>query len=171
MKKVLNWLDKYFEETILLIFLALLSCVMMVQVLMRYIFQAPLTWSEEFCRYCFVYSVMLATAYCIRTNRMLKVDVVISLFPKRVEQIMDIVSKILATVFCLLMVVPSYNVMMSTKIGAHWQTSPAMQIPMAVLYSCAPIGFALGSVRGVQSVILAIRDMVKGKTSEEAANK
>lgn len=171
MKKFLHWLDNYFEETILIIFLALLSCVMMVQVIMRYVLQTPLTWSEEFCRYCFVYSVMLATAYCIRTNRMLKVDVVISLFPKRVEQIMDIISKILATVFCLIMVIPSYNVMMSTQIGTHWQTSPAMQVPMAVLYSCAPIGFALGTIRGVQSVILAIRDMVKGSADEEVASK
>ena len=106
---------------------------------------------------------MLATSYCIRTNRMLKVDVVISLLPKQMEQIMDVVSKILATVFCLLMIVPSYNVMMSTKIGANWQVSPAMQMPMALLYSSALVGFILGAVRGVQSVVLTVRDLMKGK--------
>lgn len=163
MKKVILWLDRYFEETVLIFFLALLSCVMMFQIVMRYLFHSAQPWPEEFCRYCFVYSAMLATSYCIRTNRMLKVDVVISLLPKQMEQIMDVVSKILATVFCLLMIVPSYNVMMSTKIGANWQVSPAMQMPMALLYSSALVGFILGAVRGVQSVVLTVRDLMKGK--------
>lgn len=156
--KVLRWLDKYFEETVMMIFLAALSCAMMLQIISRFIFQHALPWPEEFCRYCFVYSVMLATSYCIRTNRMLKVDVVMGLLPETLNKVMDIVSKIMAMVFCLLLIVPSYHVMMSTKIGVNWQVSPAMRIPVIVLYSCAPIGFILGAVRGLQSVVLAIRD-------------
>ena len=60
--KVLRWLDKYFEETVMMIFLAALSCAMMLQIISRFIFQHALPWPEEFCRYCFVYSVMLARA-------------------------------------------------------------------------------------------------------------
>ena len=71
--KVLRWLDKYFVETIMMVFLAALSCAMMLQIIMRFVFHHALPWPEEFCRYCFLYSVMLASAYCIRTNRMLKV--------------------------------------------------------------------------------------------------
>lgn len=168
MKRVILWLDQHFEETILIIFLALLSCVMMYQIIMRYIFHNAQPWPEEFCRYCFVYSAMLASSYCIRTNRMLKVDVVISLLPKQIEQIMDVVSKILATAFCLLMIVPAYNVMMSTKIGSNWQVSPAMEMPVALLYSSALVGFILGAIRGVQSVILTLRSLKNGKGESQA---
>ena len=159
--KVLRWLDKYFEETIMMIFLAALSCAMMLQIIMRFVFHHALPWPEEFCRYCFLYSVMLATAYCIRTNRMLKVDVVMAMLPKKAMKVMDVVSKIMAMVFCFILIKPSYAVMMGTKIGQNWQVSPAMQIPMAIVYSSAFVGFILGTIRGFQSVILAIRDFNK----------
>ncbi|WP_194611421.1 TRAP transporter small permease [Clostridium vitabionis] len=155
--KILKWLDLHLEEAILCILLALLACVMMIQVLMRYFLNSPLTWAEEFCRYCFVYSVMLATGYCIRTNRMLKVDAVIVLFSKKVQYVMDIISKVMATIFCAILILPSWHVMMGTKIGALWQTSPAMHLPMVILYSCAPAGFILGTFRGIQSIILTIQ--------------
>ena len=77
MKKLLYWIDHYLEEAILVIFLILIACVMMLQIVVRYVFQSPLPWPEEFCRYCFVYSVMIATGYCIRNGSMLRVDVVI----------------------------------------------------------------------------------------------
>ncbi len=60
MKKTLSWLDNNLEEVILLVLLGALSLVMMVQVIMRYVFQSPMSWAEEFCRYCFVYSGLLS---------------------------------------------------------------------------------------------------------------
>ncbi len=165
--KILRWLDKHFEEAIMMFLLAALSCAMMLQIIMRWAFGHALPWPEEFCRYCFLYSVLLATAYCIRTNRMLKVDVVMSLLPGKAMKVMDVVSKIMATIFCIILIQPSYKVMMGTKIGAHWQTSPSMQIPMAVIYSGAFVGFILGAIRGVQSVILAIRDFNKEEEKAE----
>ena len=154
--KLLRWLDEHLEEYIMMFLLAALACVMMLQIIMRFVFHNALPWPEEFCRYCFLYSVMLATSYCIRTNRMLKVDVVINMFPKKVIKVMDILAKILAMVFCLILIQPSYRVMIGTKIGRHWQVSPSMQIPMAIVYSSAFVGFILGAIRGAQSVILAI---------------
>ena len=50
--KVAEWLDDHFEEIFLVIFLVLISCVSLLQVLFKKIpFLTPLTWSDEFCRY------------------------------------------------------------------------------------------------------------------------
>mgnify|MGYP002624671438 CR=1 FL=1 len=156
--KLIRWLDKYLEESIMMFLLAALACVMMLQIVMRFGFQNALPWPEEFCRYCFLYSIMLATSYCIRTDRMLKVDAVVSLLPRKAVKVMDIISKIMAMTFCIILIYPSYRVMIGTKIGRHWQVSPSMQIPMAIVYSSAFVGFILGSIRGIQSVIIAIRN-------------
>ena len=123
MKKLLYWIDHYLEEAILVIFLILIACVMMLQIVVRYVFQSPLPWPEEFCRYCFVYSVMIATGYCIRNGSMLRVDVVINLFPRGIAFALDIFSKILATVFCFIMLKAAYNVMYTAY--DIQQTSPA----------------------------------------------
>ena len=153
MKKLLYWIDHYLEEAILVIFLILIACVMMLQIVVRYVFQSPLPWPEEFCRYCFVYSVMIATGYCIRNGSMLRVDVVINLFPRGIAFALDIFSKILATVFCFIMLKAAYNVMYTAY--DIQQTSPAMQMPIWILYSSAPLGFLLGGVRGIQGIILS----------------
>ena len=116
--------------------LVALACVMMLQIVMRFGFHHALPWPEEFCRYCFLYSIMLATSYCIRTERMLKVDAVVSLLPRKAVKVIDIISKIMAMMFCIILIYPSYRVMIGTKIGRHWQVSPSMQIPIS-LFRCS----------------------------------
>lgn len=165
--KVLRWLDRYLEEAILVIFLILISCVMMFQVVVRYVFKSPLPWPEEFCRYCFVFSVMIATGYCIRNGSMLRVDVVINLLPRGVAVVMDILSKLLAVAFCFIMLGAAYQVALNAyQIG---QVSPAMQMPTWLLYASAPIGFFLGVVRGIQSVILTFMELKKSSGKGDPA--
>ena len=163
--KVIRWLDNYLEEAIMVFFLILISCVMMFQIVVRYLFDSPMPWPEEFCRYCFVWSCMLATGFCIRKGSMLRVDVIFGLFPEKIAFILDVFSKILAAAFCFIMLGAAWNVTMNTlNIG---QVSPAMQMPTWLLYISAPLGFALGAIRGVQSIILAFTSVKKNKEKGE----
>ena len=159
--KWLKWLDLHFEETIMVILLALLSCAMMLQIIARYVSGHSLPWPEEFCRYCFIWSVMLATSFCIRTNRMLKVDMVTTMLPEKVQKVLDLLAKLLCLAFCVIMFMPSVRAVAATKIGANWQLSPAMRIPMRFIYLSAPVGFGLGILRSIQILVFAIRDFNK----------
>ncbi len=162
--KILRWLDRYLEEAILVIFLILITAVMFFQIIMRFAFHSPLPWPEEFCRYCFVMSAMLATGFCIRNNKMLCVDVVIQLFPRSVTIVLDVLAKLLAVAFCLVMLGASWQVTMRTQ--AIGQVSPALEFPTWILYASAPLGFFLGAFRGLQSIWFAIRNE-RGKKGEE----
>lgn len=63
---MLKALDDYLEETILLILLVLMTCIMGIQIVSRYVFQNSLTWSEELVRYMFVWSAFLGIPFCIK---------------------------------------------------------------------------------------------------------
>lgn len=157
--KALKWLDENLEEFIMIIFLILLTCIMMLQVIMRYFFHSPLAWAEEACRYSFVYSVMLATAYCIRKGKMLRVDVVINLFPPVIAKLLDLIAQLMAIIFCIILLKPSWNVMMSAyKIG---NVSSGLELPIWILYTSAPVGFALGIVRGIEIFVISLKDFLK----------
>lgn len=163
--KKLLWLDQHLEEIFLVLLLILITVVMFVQIVMRFVFKYPLTWPEEFCRYCFVVSVMLATGYCIRTNRMLRVDVVIKLFPPVVTTVLDILSTLLGLVFCAIMIQPAFEMTQTAfKIG---QVSPAMEMPVWLLYGSAPLGFVLGTVRSAQSLWSKTRAFMKSSKGGE----
>lgn len=164
--KILKWVDKNLEEFIMCVLLVVLTCIMMLQVILRYVFKSPLAWAEEACRYCFIYSIMLATAYCTRRGTMLRVDVVINLFPKKAALVLDMFAQTLAIAFCIIMLRPAWNVMQSAyQLG---NVSSALELPMWILYSSAPIGFALGIIRGIQVLVLSIRNFVRVWKGEES---
>lgn len=165
--KLLKWLDENLEECVMILFLILLTCIMMLQVILRYFFRSPLSWAEEACRYCFVYSVMLATAYCIRKKRMLRVDVVINLFPPKAAKVLDLAAQLMAIVFCVIMLRPAWNVMASAhRIG---NVSSGMELPVWILYTSAPVGFFLGVIRGIEVFVLSLKEFAHYlKTGEEA---
>lgn len=66
--QVIRWLDAHFEETIMVFLVSALTIVMMLQVILRYIFNAPLYWAEEFCSYCLVWSTFVSLGFCTRQN-------------------------------------------------------------------------------------------------------
>ena len=65
--KVIKWLDEHFEETFLVFFLVLISCITMLQIIARTFF-AALSWPEEFCRYCWIWSVFISLPYTMRST-------------------------------------------------------------------------------------------------------
>ena len=74
--KVIKWLDEHFEETFLVFFLVLISCITMLQIIARTFF-AALSWPEEFCRYCWIWSVFISLPYTMRKGNMLRVNVLV----------------------------------------------------------------------------------------------
>ena len=59
--KALKWLDEHFEEIFLVIFLVLITCVSLIQVIFKKVpFLASLTWTDEFCRYMWIWTVFMS---------------------------------------------------------------------------------------------------------------
>ena len=58
-KKFLRALNQHLEEYLIALFLIAITFVMLLQIVMRYVFQHSLSWPEEFSRYCFVYITFL----------------------------------------------------------------------------------------------------------------
>jgi C4-dicarboxylate transporter DctQ subunit len=153
--KVVNWLDKHFEEAFLVVCLVLISCVMMLQVIVRKIPGVqPLKWAEEFCRFMWIMSVFFSLAYTIRNSCMLRVSVVIDLFPETIRKVVNILVDFVVAAMMGLMAYNSVGVF--NKILASGELSPAMQWPMSFVYFFMLFGFILATVRGIQMMIIHI---------------
>lgn len=146
---ILKWLDQYLEEVILGILLFLIACVMMLQVFMRYVVGASLSWAEEFCRYLFIWSSLLSIGYSIRKKTILRVDTLVEMLPMRIKRFFRMAIELVVLVFFAYLFVKSIPVV--NMIRDSGQTSPAMEIPMYFVYLSAEVGFLLAVVRSVQS--------------------
>ena len=162
--KVLKWLDEHFEETLLVVLLILISCVQLVQVIFRNIpFISSLKWSEEFCRFCWIWTVFLSLPYTIRKGNMLQVSVLVDLFPRTLRGVFRILVEVVVTAAMALM--GYHSIAVVRGIVASGETSPSMLWPMWVVYSVLLIGFFLGVVRGVQQIVLQIFRFGQGQKS------
>ena len=154
--RALKWLDEHFEETLLVILLVLISCIELIQVIYRNLpFVAALTWAEEFCRFCWIWSVFISLPYTIRKGSMLRVSVLLDVFPQKVRGVINIAVDLISAAAMLLLGVNSVSVV--SKILQSGETSPAMRWPMWIIYSIMLLGFFLGALRGLQQAVIHIR--------------
>ena len=148
----------------LVILLIMISCVQLIQVICRNVpFIDSLKWSEEFCRFCWIWTVFLSLPYTIRKGNMLRVSVLVDLFPKTVRSVFGILVEMVVTASMLLLGWHSISVVQG--IVASGETSPSMLWPMWVVYSVLLIGFFLGAVRGGQQIMLRVKHFGQAQKS------
>lgn len=151
--KLIKWLDDHFEESILVILLVVISCVSLIQVIIRNIPSIPsLQWAEEFCRFCWIWSVFLSLPYTIRKGNMLRVNVLLDLLPGSTRKVINIAVDLITTGSMALLAF--YSAPVIKGVLSSGETSPAMLWPMWIVYSVMVVGFVLGTVRGLQQTII-----------------
>ena len=165
--KTVRWLDEHFEEVILVVLLVLISCIELIQVIFRNISVVEaLTWPEEFCRFCWIWSVFISLPYTIRKSSMLRVNVIADMLPGALRKIINIAVDLINCAVMVVMLYYSWGVVTGIKTSA--ESSPAMKWPMWIIYSIMLIGFCLGALRAIQMAVIHVKNFgVKELTTLE----
>lgn len=149
--KVIKWLDAHFEETLMCILLVVITCVSFLQVLIRKVpFIPALTWAEEFCRFCWIWSVFLSLPYTLRMSNMLRVTALLDILPETLRKIVNLMAYCLTTIF--MGILGFHSIAVVQGIYASGETSAAMLWPMWIVYSIMLVGFFLAVLRGIQQI-------------------
>lgn len=167
--KAVKWLDEHFEEAIIIFLLAVISIVELMQVICRNVPGIPaLSWAEEMARYAWIVTVFISLPFTIRTSTTLRVTALVEAFPWKLTNIMNIIVDIVTAVVLGIMAWTTITVIGQVQAGGS--VSPAMQIPMWLLYVVIFIGFAGGALRAIQMCVIHIKNInVEPVNSVEAA--
>ena len=151
--KPLRWLDDHFEELLMAVALWAIVVVMGAQVVMRYIFRNSISWSEELSRYFFIWFTFLGISFAVRNHSHIRIDIFETFFPV-LKKPLEYIGDAMFLIFCVYMIRPS----LSTLSGmiAKGQTSPAMEMPMWIIYCSLVAGFLLTIFRLVQKYVLKL---------------
>ena len=150
--KAIKWLDEHLEEVLLVILLVLITCVEMIQVIIRNIPWIPaLTWAEEFCRFCWIWSVFISLPYTLRKGSMLRVNVLMDLLPSVLHNAVNILVDLINAAVMALLGYHSITVISSIMISA--EASPAMLWPMWMVYSVMVFGFFFGAYITISAIM------------------
>jgi len=159
--KILKWLDDHFEEYVLSGLLVVIAVVMMLQVIMRYVFNASLSWAEEASRYAFVWSALISIGYTIKENSILKVDTLVESLPAGLRHLMVTLINVSVTLFFGFLFYHSIPAIQ--RVIRTGQTSPALKIPLGWIYFAAIAGFFLATLRSVQKTRRDMRATISKK--------
>lgn len=140
----------------MVVLLVTISVVMLAQIFARYVLNNSMSWPEEFCRYCYVWTVFLSLSYTIKRGNMLRVGIVMDMFPTFIRNLVSLFCNVIMLALFAVFFRHSLLVVDNIK-NVTGEISSAMQLPMWIMYMCTVIGFGLSTVRSVQAIIHGVR--------------
>jgi TRAP-type C4-dicarboxylate transport system permease small subunit len=120
--------------------LAVISVLGLWQVVSRFVFEQPSTWTEEAMRRLLIWMVMLGTVAALRQGALVSVDLMIRLSRGRWKQTVRWVITLFNLSF--LAVVLYFGIQLVTRV--RFQTFASMDLSMAWAYGALPAGALLG---------------------------
>ena len=155
--QLLGFIRKINDVSVVILFVAM-TITVLIQVFFRYVMQSPLRWTEEAARYLMIWLVLLGSGVAMRNKAHLQVDVLTSALPEKPKKFVNIIVSALVIAFLLIMTVYGFKVAMKTM----FQTSPAMRLPMSLIYAAFPVGGVLMIMEAGVSFV----EMLKTKVSK-----
>ena len=130
---------RYPLESFLCVLISALSIITFCQVVARYVFEAPLSWSEELARFLLLWLAMLSSAYAFKIKSHFALQFVTKIVPSKIQKLISVLVPLLVISFL------SGFVFYSIKfvLGVKGHLAPALQIPMEIPYSSSIAGSSL----------------------------
>jgi TRAP-type C4-dicarboxylate transport system permease small subunit len=109
--KIINKLNTLEDITLVSMFAAMVGIIFF-QVIMRYVFNNPLSWSEEFGKFLFVWLSWLGISIGHRRKEHIKITMVVDKLPHALKMALEVVSELILIIICS--VVIYYGILMIT---------------------------------------------------------
>lgn len=159
MSNLFNRLKNFYnkaEEYLLVVSLAFTVIIVFIQVIMRYVFNSSLSWSEELCRYIFIWQVWLGASLAFRDRQHISIEMVRDKLKGRTKIIYNIIGNIITLGFNIFLV--SYGFQLVGKMMERGVISSGMRLPLYIVYLSVPLssliilfrigGYIYGDLKG-----------------------
>lgn len=148
------------ERNVLIAALAVMVIVIFTNVVMRYVFNSALSWSEEFARYLFIWFSWIGVSAGFKDNEHLKVEILSTKLLRRGLVKSNEVVNIIVNLFWLATtaIVTYYGfIVVSSQMSLNVVT-PAMRIPVWLGYLSVP---ACSGVLGIRLIVSIFQSFSK----------
>lgn len=154
--KIIRFLDRYFEELLAALLLAVMTIVVAAQIVLR-LANMPLSWSEEMARYLFIWLIYIGSSYAVKKRSHIKVEIMTLLVKEKGRLVLDLISDIGFFIFAV--VIGYFGWFATYKIAfVNVQQSPSMHLNMGFAYLSVCLGFTLMAIRLIQDIIKIVKE-------------
>lgn len=154
---MIAFLNKFVEKALfwsIALIHAVIVVVLFTGVVTRYIFNAPLFWSEEVCILALIWITFLGGAVLVRQDKNICITVIMDHLPARVRQKIELINHPIIIICLIVMIVQSWK--LTGKLALS--TTPALRIPESWFGVSLIIGFVLMLFYQIQRFIAQLRN-------------
>ncbi len=117
-----------------------MALLVIAQVILRYVFNDPLTWSEEMARLVFISLAFVGIGAAYGRRRHMFIDALVIALPARARRVVEFAVVGIASAFLIAVIVISARSIV--ELHRMDVTTPALELPMAYIYLVIPLGLA-----------------------------
>ena len=143
-------------EIALVVIISIMAVVVFVEVIFRYVLLLPLFWTEEFARYCLVWSSLLGAGVALKRGEHIAVTFFADKFPQGIRMEASLLVQIFIAAFLGVVFWGGLCLLIITR---H-QLSPAMRIPISWPYMAVPIGSLIMLIHEITFIHLGLKEMI-----------
>ena len=142
------------RDRLMTLLLFLITSIISYSVILRYIFNDSPSWAEEITRFFFIWSAFLSIGLCIRRQSSLRIDILLTALSEKGRCLLLVFVNIFIIAVMLYWLKGAVNV--TKTLVDNGQTSPALLVPMWLIYGSSTVGFSLAIIRSAQQVLINI---------------
>ncbi|WP_336486805.1 TRAP transporter large permease subunit [Methylobacterium nigriterrae] len=113
--------------------------VLLMGVVSRYVFRAPIVWIDELASILFIWLAMLGAASAFRRAEHMRMTAIVGMASPRLRAFLEMVALVAGLIFVALVLGPSYEFAQEEV----WVVTPALEITNAWRAAALPVGFGL----------------------------
>jgi TRAP-type C4-dicarboxylate transport system permease small subunit len=129
MNAALNKLFKFFEMLMAALLGAMVTLVLL-NVILRYVFNSGITWSEEMARYLFFWLIFVGAVGAMRDNAHLGIDTLLKRLSPSIQKVVYLLGQVLILILMLMLAKGSFDL---TMLNLNSKAS-ATNLPLSFIY-------------------------------------
>ena len=160
--KIVRYLDRYFEPSIVVVLVATMTMLIVAQILLRLV-GVSLSQAEEVSRILFVWAIYLSISYAIRDDRHIRIRVLVQKLPMPARILAENLADLVFAAYCFIVVVFGLRIVnRSLELG---QIVPATEMSVAVIYLSVVVSSLLCLIRLTQRMLARLKAENSGQDS------
>lgn len=124
-----------FLDGVTVLCMGMILILVVAQVVLRYVFNSPLTWSEELAVYIMVWMTFIGSVICMRDNEHIEVTILVDYLPHGLRRAAILFSRLASVIFLLVVMYYGTELVLENRSV----TSAANKLNMGLVYSILPI--------------------------------
>ena len=147
-------------EVVCCVILLAMTIVVALQVFCRYLLGASLAWSEEFARYSLVWITFLGASIALKKKAHMGLQALVDALSTKVQSLVETLTLIGIQVFLIVGTLKGLQLALFNMS----QHSPAMGIPIGIVYMAIPAASVLMLVHVAEQLATVIRSFLAGES-------